>query len=421
MKFYSIETIVSVAKAQSEYYAEIFKNIDPKDFKLSDLPLTDQDIYWKANADDKQLGLTGKMNDGMVYKSGGTTGNPKFTVYAREEWRTMVEVFGQHQIFNKFRRGDRVANLFYVGELYSSFLFLHESMKHCTEEVLEFPLAGFAPKEQIHKTLLGFNINTVLCVPTNILNFAEWIHENNLEVPKLERIYFGGETFYPDQRNYMQTVFPGVEIRSIGYASVDGGLLGFYSEDCGFNEHRQFDGYNSIEIIDETTGEIIDEVGREGKMYTTNYSRLLMPVVRYPIGDRGVWKEEKGTRNRKFEIRGRSDECARFGVVSLYFEDIRLLLEEYSEKLKIASYQMQINHFDNLDQLKIRIASELNMEDCKRFDSEIIGKLEKNRTLIKEERKKGGIHPVEIEWVDADGISVNPRTGKLKRIIDNRF
>jgi phenylacetate-coenzyme A ligase PaaK-like adenylate-forming protein len=421
MKFYSIDTIVSVAKAQAPYYAEIYKDIDPANFQLQDMPLTDQKQYWEANSSEQKLGLTGSMTEGIVFKSGGTTGNPKFTVYASEEWRSMVEVFGQHQIFNKFRRGDRVGNLFYVGELYSSFIFLHDALKHCSEEILMFPLAGFAPKMTIYKTMKEFDVNAVLCVPTTILSFAEWIKEEGLEAPKLERVYFGGETFYPDQRKYMESVFPGVEIRSIGYASVDGGLLGFCSEDCGFNEHRQFDSYNVIEIIDEETGLPIEEVGVEGKMYTTNLSRLLMPVVRYPIGDRGVWKEEAGTRNRKFEIRGRSDECARFGPVSLYFEDVRRLLEKFSEKLRIASYQMQIDHFDNLDQLTIRVASELSREECEKSNSDILGKLEQSRVMIREEIDKGKIHPLAIDWVGADDIAINPRTGKLKRIIDNRF
>ncbi|MFC2131439.1 phenylacetate--CoA ligase family protein [Bacteroidota bacterium] len=421
MKVYPLETILATAKELSPYYNQLYKDVDLQNVELSGIPLTVQDDYWEMMSGFNMGVLTGEMTDGIVFKSGGTTGNPKFTVYTKQEWATMTEVFGYHQALNKFRKGDRVANLFYVGELYSSFLFLHDSMRNCTEDVIIFPIAGSAPKDFIYHAMHDLKIDTVLVVPTTILNLAEWIHENNLDPLKIKKVYFGGETMYPDQREILSSFFPGVEIRSIGYASVDGGLLGFCDESCGFNEHRIFDGYNIIELINEDTGEVIDETGVEGKMHTTNLSRLLMPVIRYPIGDMGVWKEPLGSKNRKFEIKGRSEECARFGPVSLYFEDIRKILGNYIHDLKISNYQMIIDHTEGKDKLTIKIASETDTEKCKKYDSEIINTIETQRALIKEEKEAGKIHPIEISWVDSEGIQINPRTGKLKRIIDNRF
>lgn len=30
------------------------------------------------------------------------------------------------------------------------------------------------------------------------------------------------------------------------------------------------------------------------------------------------------------------------------------------------------------------------------------------------------VHPLQVEWVDASALVINPRTGKLKRVLDQR-
>ena len=32
----------------------------------------------------------------------------------------------------------------------------------------------------------------------------------------------------------------------------------------------------------------------------------------------------------------------------------------------------------------------------------------------------GLVHPLQIEWVPAQGLLTNPRTGKLRRVVDTR-
>lgn len=39
--------------------------------------------------------LTGPMTDGVVFKSGGTTGAPKFSVFTHGEWDAFVTAFGR--------------------------------------------------------------------------------------------------------------------------------------------------------------------------------------------------------------------------------------------------------------------------------------------------------------------------------------
>src|SRR5882757_3018360 len=132
MKIYALSEIVAQAREKSPYYKKLYENIgNPKNVKLSDLPVIDQGEFWNANTiRDNQL-LTGPMEDGIVFKSGGTTGQPKFSIFTREEWNTFTDVFGEGMGHTGLVKGDRLANLFYAGELYASFTFIMKSVEAC--------------------------------------------------------------------------------------------------------------------------------------------------------------------------------------------------------------------------------------------------------------------------------------------------
>lgn len=421
MKTYPIETIVSLARSLSSYYKDLYRHIPETGWQMSDLPAVDQKKFWEMNTIENNQVLTGEMDNGIIFKSGGTTGNPKFSVYSKEEWETMTGTFGYHLAEGGLEKGDRIANLFYAGELYSSFLFLHDSLSRCPVDVMIFPISGAAPLDFIAKELKDFKINTLLGVPTQLINLAEYIRTNSLDGIHIEKIYFGGETMYEDQREIMREVFPGIQIYSVGYASVDGGLLGFIDKECAFNEHRVFDDYNLIEIIDEETGELINACNKEGRILTTNLSRLLMPIIRYPVGDKGIWIEEEGSKNRKFMILGRSEEGARIGVVSMYVDNFLHILHQMKHVFHAANFQMVIDHNGKLDQLTLRIVVDDPDQATEEWDELLLQTIYNERPEIMEEIEINGIHPIKIEWIGPADISINPRTGKIRRIIDNRF
>ena len=422
MKTYPLKTIIAQAKMLSPFYKDLYKNIiEDGQWKLEDLPLVKQKPFWDANKIKGNQLLTNELHDGIVFKSGGTTGDPKFSAYTKMEWETMTSYFGQYFGSNGLKTGDSVANLFYVGELYSSFVFLSDTIERCPVEVTIFPISGSAPAEFIINTIRDFDINVVLCVPTTIMSLADYIQANKIEGIHLDTIYFGGETMYEDQRNHLKEIFPGVEIRSVGYASVDAGLLGFADDSCGFNEHRQFDGYNIIEIIDEETGLPIEETGKQGKVYSTNLSRLLMPIIRYPVGDNGVWIEEKGNPHRKYKILGRSEEGARIGPVTFYVEDFQHILKQFEGEFAASNSQMVIEHFEHKDCLTLRIAVHEKPNNIESLNKAIIKMLYRERHMFEEEIGKGKIHPIKIEWLISEQLEINKRTGKLIQIFDKRF
>ncbi len=122
----------------------------------------------------------------------------------------------------------------------------------------------------------------------------------------IEHIIYAGELFSQEQRDALQTRFPGLQIHSAGYASVEGGPIGYASADCTSNEHRVYDQGTVVEILDEETDIPIEETGRPGRIVFTSLPRRLMPLIRFPTGDRAQWVDPLGTPDRKFLLMGRA-------------------------------------------------------------------------------------------------------------------
>ncbi len=421
MQTHPLKAVVATAKSLSPYYRDLYTIIDPAEFSLPDLPVVESKSFWEANCTGSENRvLTGAVRDGIIFKSGGTTGSPKHSYYSKAEWDSMSGCFGRFQEHNGFQPGDVVANIFYAGELYSSFLFLHEAMRACPVNVTLLPLAGNASPELITRTMLDFQGNVILGIPTEIVVFAEYVTKNGINDLRVERIYFGGESFYSDQKDFVQSVFPGVRICSIGYASVDAGLLGFCDQTCKANEHRPFDGHNIIEILDEQTKEPIEDAGQPGILYTTNLSRLLMPVIRYPVGDRGVWVDPPGTPFRRFKVLGRTEAGARIGTVTLYPDDVRRVLDDVLSGL-LHDFQLKVEHSEQKDSLTLVLGVDAIPPNSRELSESIIQALYKQREHLLHEYVAGHIHSPRVKWGAFKELKINPRTGKRIRILDKRF
>ena len=417
MQTWTLKEIIDHAKTHSPYYRELYKNVEG--YNLSELPIIDQAHFWKSEV------VTNKSPDGVVFKSGGSTGAPKYSYFTNLEWESFCKAFGQGISQGILKDGDRVANLFYAGDLYASFLFIKDSLQAipaASKKLTQFPIAGQTDHLQILKTLEEFNINTLLGVPSAILIMLEKYSQDKLKFPKLklEKILFGGEALYEDQERALLKIFPDLEISSIGCASVDGGLIGYSSVDCQNGEHRVFTGANIIEIVDPDTDEVITEKNKIGKILLTNLTRKLMPIIRYPAGDLAMWMEDEATPNRKFKLQGRSEEAARLGTLSVYFDDSREMIMKALRSGSLFQFQMVLQHFDHKDELTFKIAGTDNKGDSDNR-TKILEAFKKEKTAYTDLVQKSLIHPLKIEFVKPSELESNARTGKLKRIIDRRF
>lgn len=416
MQKWTVEEIIKHARQNSPFYRELYLQLSDK-ITLEDLPVIDQASFWRSEV------LTEKPH-GIVFKSGGSTGAPKYSYFTQREWEAFTAAFGQGMNRGILRDGDRVANLFYAGDLYASFLFIKDSLAAIKEEdkkISQFPIAGQTDHTQILRTLSEFNINVIVGVPSAILTMLEKYKNNRDQFPalKIERVLFGGESLYEDQRKALLNIFPELQISSIGCASVDGGLIGYSAADCGPGEHRVFDGANIIEIIDPDNGEVIREKGRTGRVLLTNLTRKLMPIIRYPAGDMAMWLEDEDSPDRKFVLQGRSEEAARLGTMSVYFEDTREMVAKTLPEIKGLQFQLILRHYDHRDEMIIRLAASQKLEQ-QTVQKKILESFIREKAVYEDLLKKSLIHPLKIEIVEHHQLEANARTGKLKRIIDLR-
>jgi phenylacetate-CoA ligase len=150
-----------------------------------------------------------------------------------------------------------------------------------------------------------------------------------------------------------------------------------------------------------------------------------MPVIRYPVGDRAVWIDPPAPAdepiNRKFAILGRSEEAARVGPVSVYYEDMRAFLSGLQLPLQITAFQLLIQHHDRKDAMTVRIATPDRQYISEELESKIAHEFGLQRQMFAEAIVDNKIHPLSIEWIDPDEIDINSRTGKLRRVIDKRL
>lgn len=415
VKIYSLDEIIDYAREHSKYYADLYRDL-PKDASLEELPLIDQDDFWAHCDDQGGTVATREQRDGQIFKSGGTTGNPKYSLYSAEEWATLCEYSGFMLTKGGLQNGTKIANLFYAGGMYASFLYTYSMLYSSPAQTIMYNLSGNISVEEIVGTLLQHQITCVAGVPSILTRIVSYINENHLTGFAVDTVYFAGETLYQDQRDqFCKTFGRDLEFRSVFYSSNDGGAIGYFTKDCGFNEHRVLSDLCRLELIDPDTGEVIREMNRPGNIYITSLFKTLIPLIRYPAGDVGEYTEPEGNTDRKFRILGRSNVAARAAYVSLYPADVGSVLEKCG--ISYYAYQIVVTHKIR-DQFIFRIAVPETEED---FTEKFLEMMYQERSFLKDALEDGTLEPPKVEWCRAEDLEYNPRTGKLKIIIDQRM
>jgi phenylacetate-CoA ligase len=106
--------------------------------------------------------------------------------------------------------------------------------------------------------------------------------------------------------------------------------------------------------------------------------------------------------------------------VSLYYEDMRTFLHQSDLGFHINAFQLVTRHFDTRDALILRIASTQFDSARDRFEAKIVELFHLARPMFAQAVEQNVIHPLAIEWATPSDIEINARTGKLRRVIDQR-
>lgn len=409
-----LEQLVERVRCRSPFYAEHYRHLATRGWQLKDLPLINPERYWEGSQGLKNWPvLTGPVEDGIVFKTGGTTGGGKLSVFSRQEWRAFVTSFGR-SLSSQLKPGARVANLFFAGDLYASFLFIHGALSHMSIPVCEYPFTGSLEPHTLTEQIVQHDINVLVGVPAMLLQYAAELAGKNRRLPGIETILYGSESLFTEQLQLLEAAFPNARIASIGCACVDAGLIGLSTPDCLADEHRVFEPETIVEIIDEATGEPIDEINRSGMLVVTSLTRTLMPLIRYPVGDLAAWREPPGSKHRKFILQGRSSlgHRLRVGYASLFPDEIAALI---TEEIGHQQWQLMLEHADNRDRLSLRIAFSGTRQQADRLCGQLLA-----RDHALAELQAAGQLCVQVHWCSQAELIRNTRTGKLQRVIDKR-
>ncbi|KOV83464.1 AMP-dependent synthetase [Nocardia sp. NRRL S-836] len=409
-----MQTLVDYARRNSPFYAELYRDLPETVTDLRQLPVVDQEAFWAANTFPDNRLLTRPLTNGIVYKSGGTTGAPKFSPWDEEENTDAAVAFGTGLIKAGLRAGHRVANLFVAGELYSGFLFTNDVLAKASVENLRLPIAGTAPVDLIAATIKEFDVNVTCGMATTLVKVADLLLERGEAADSIELLLFAGEPLFDDVRTVLAKAFPNARIGSLGYAAVDGGPLGAPVAGDDVRVHESLAPYSLIELLDEDTGEPITTAGVPGRLVATNMSRTLMPVIRYPVGDRAEWVDPEHLR---FRLLGRSEDSIKVGLDVLRPGEIRTVIARADRDGVITGTQMIARRWDGKDGLILRLAANGAPDD---LNQTIIDAVYAASPAYSTAVQRGVIHPITAEWVRPADLTTNQRTGKLIDVVDER-
>ncbi|WP_441249499.1 phenylacetate--CoA ligase family protein [Kitasatospora sp. McL0602] len=410
-----LQALVDHARTNSPFYAETYRDVPQTISHLTQLPVIDQGAFWAANTWPDNRLLTGPLTDAGVYKTGGTTGVPKFSPWTRTEHADSVTAFGAGLVQAGLRPGHRVANLFCAGELYGGFLYIENALHHAPVENVRLPVGGAASEEYIADLISGFGVHVLAGEPMKLSAVAEHLVRHDRTADSIELLLFGGDLLFADLRPILTRAFPKAAVSSLGYASVDAGLVGAPVPGEDVRVHEAFPNRTVVELVDDVTGEPITEPGVPGRVVVTNLFRTLMPILRYPTGDRAEWVDPG---RQRFRLVGRSNEGARVGTVAMPTEEIRAVLIEADRDHFISGMQLVQRRWDGRDGLILRLGC--TEQPPAELSARLVEAVYRARPLYPSEVALGAIHHLVVEWVPRSGLATNPRTGKLQQVIDER-
>ena len=140
-----------------------------------------------------------------------------------------------------------------------------------------------------------------------------------------------------------------------------------------------------------------------------------MPVLRYKTGDLGVWLKRSrcacGFPGRTFELLGRCDDLLVVGGINLLPSDIAHGLSTLPVS---PNFQIIARLKNGKEHLILRLEAEKTLPDEK-----VETALKNGSYKLAEALDKGWI-ALEMDWVKPGGIPSNPRTGKIKVVLDER-
>ncbi|KAG8169293.1 hypothetical protein KVR01_000038 [Diaporthe batatas] len=373
-KVETLETFLDFVRKNSPFYREFWNTVTCAPVlkkTLEGYPLTDHAAYWQANTCLNSRVVTCEQQDGIIFKTGGTTAKPKVSFYNHAELEGVSRALATSLVRCGVAQGDRVINLFYAGDMYGSFLLHILSVFYLPihERVggVQLPVAGHVTTESMITHILEFEGTVVLSTVTTLVKMAELLvgggYPGRSTAGSVRLLLFSGEALYDDQVGIIKRAFPDAELRSL---------------------------------------------------------RRLMPVVRYPSGDRAEWIDHDAG---LFRVLGRDQTAIRLGPVSIDFTHLREAVSSaLGPERHVSGIQAVVDRQDSKDLLTVLIAFHpATQAEEAELRLRITEELGKARPMFKGHVDLGLVNPLCLSFVKAGDLTVNERSGKSINVVDKRL
>jgi phenylacetate-coenzyme A ligase PaaK-like adenylate-forming protein len=412
--------LVSFAKEKSKFYSERLpeKQLTGLD-ELKQIPILEQSVF-KSHLPPYGEGiLTGKLGDSISFSSGGTTGTPKFVYRTLDETHYNARAMGKGLYLAGFKPNDVIANLFFVGNLWASFISVNMALEEIGCHIL--PMAGSIEMDNIISYLTAFKPDGAASIPSVLISIAQRVEKEKLGL-KIKKLVYGGEHMPQAAKEYVSKILGTEIIASAGYATNDTGAVGYQCEFCKGSVHHVHEDIHYVEIVDPETNEPLP-VGEIGNIIVTNINRFLMPVIRYDVGDRGRLLKEKcacGRGTRLLELLGRSDEVIVIGADNISVDVIASIIAEFKELSQ--NFRMTAKVKEGIEYLQLEIESkeEMKTADASLLTQKVKDTFLKEKPVYKASLKNSGVGEPVVIILKPGEVPKNPKTGKIRKVIDER-
>jgi phenylacetate-CoA ligase len=415
---------VDFARERSPFYRRHMKGV-PRIVSLEDfqkVPFLEKHHVLENTPPDSSDLLTSKVQRGIYFASGGSTGQPKYVFYDQHEYDHTCRMLGFTFEAAGLNEKDVIANLFIAGNLWSSWLSVEKAIAYT--KAISVPVGSNLPLENIAGYLQDFGVTAVIGLPSFLVKLAEYAKANKGKHRlAIKKIFYGGEYVGEEMVKFFKSVFPGVDVRSGGYASADAGVIGFQCPHCVKGQHHLFSSSQFIEFADQDTLAPVKH-GEVGELVVTGLSKKHMPIIRYRVGDLGRWLEKKpcacGRREPLFEILGRCDDRIHVGGAHLFVNDV----QEALGKVPDLSFNFQAviekkGHRDSLRFL-VEVKDPAALARAGELGDLLWQRIEAHCEDLHESVRMKWLDRPEIEVLKPGAIERVQRTGKIRKVVDKR-
>ncbi len=418
-----LSSVVELAREKSPFYRRHFRGVPPvsSEADFLRLPFLDKDHMLANTPPASSALLTGGLSRGIFFASGGSTGQPKYVFYGREEFDYACKMLGRAMEAGGLAAGDRVANLFIAGNLWSGWLIVEGALANTG--AVSVPLGSSLPLESIAKYLQEFGVTAIVGLPSFLLKLAEFVKaaRGKYRFP-LKHIFYGGEYVGAEMVRFFEGVFPGVKVSSAAYATADAMVVGYQCPRCVFGQHHLFTESHYIEFVSQETLKPVKR-GEVGEMVVTALFKRRMPLIRYRVGDLGRWLTKPcacGRPEPVFEILGRCDDRIHVGGAHLFVNDI----QEAVGRVHDFSFNFQVviakkGHRDTLT-IRAEVKDGAALARAGELGDLLWREIMRHCEDLYESVRMGWLDKPRIEVLSPGAIERVARTGKIRRVLDRR-